>query len=212
MIDTILLTGTININNCTHLERSDISTRTIDYYLAIKWWLDNTTLKVVFVENSENTLEFLNSIKNDRLELISFNNNDYDRNYGKGYGERLSILYALENSTFLKDCTQFMKMNGRLIITNFDIIQNVINNLGNIDILIMLMNNNRTVRSEFFIISVHLFNDYFLKKDIDDSKGLYFEVALANVINEVGNKYDVKFLRYENVEMKGYSGTYNTKY
>ena len=104
------------------------------YHSTLQYYADTIgcDYPVVLVENSDADLtvwkeEFKESL---RLEILQFvplelqnsqsNREDYgfDNRKGKGYNEYLMIKLALERSESLKECTHFLKINGRYPMLN----------------------------------------------------------------------------------------------
>jgi hypothetical protein len=119
----ILLTTTVNINykiSPLHLYQNDKQERLDTYLKSIKKWM-NTSLPIVVVENSGYTFPLTSS----NLEIITFNSNDYEYSKNqmesKGVHEAFSVLYALQHSVFLKNCTHFIKVTGRYFIPSFEL-------------------------------------------------------------------------------------------
>ena len=129
MSETILLTATIKTNGCWWLKRSEVEDRENDYYAALEKWLINTDFDFVFVENSGAELDFLNPLLEqykDRVEVISYSDNDYDRSLGKGHGELRTVNYAIEHSEKLKSSNIIHKVSGHYYLTN---IKNILDHL-----------------------------------------------------------------------------------
>ena len=116
----ILLTACVNPNGMNNTILQDSNERLRQYCSALEWYLQNTTNKVIFVENSGCDISSLfdDSISAGRLEVLTFQGNNYDRCFGKGYGEALIIEYALENSKFIHEGGNIIKITGRLICEN----------------------------------------------------------------------------------------------
>lgn len=120
---SILLTACINPNgmNCTVLQDADKRRR--QYIDAINFYLSNTSVPIVFVENSNEDLSpyFTDAIKYKRLECVTFDGNNFDNRRGKGYGEALILLKAWSSST-IRESDYVIKITGRLLINNINCI------------------------------------------------------------------------------------------
>ena len=116
----ILLTSCVNPNGMSKTALQDVGMRKQQYIEALRFYLQNTDLSIVFVENSGADFrdEFESFIDKGRLEYITFWGNDYDKKFGKGYGEAIIIRYALDNSEILKKADIVIKITGRLKIDN----------------------------------------------------------------------------------------------
>ena len=108
----LLLTSSINTNNCSFTERTSIQDRMNDYIKSLFKWLTNTDFDIVFIDNSNYDLTLLKKLfKNyiDRIEFLSFNGNNFDRSLGKSYGELEIIKFCLKKTgvTFGRPCFLF---------------------------------------------------------------------------------------------------------
>lgn len=122
----ILLTATIDPNNCASTIRTSITDRTQDYYNVITELLTKTDLEIVFIENSNHSLGILSEfIGNQRIEILQFEGNTYNRSFGKSFGEQLEINYALVHSEKLKSVDYIMKLTGRYSI-DYDLIKDTL--------------------------------------------------------------------------------------
>jgi hypothetical protein len=203
----ILLTGTINTNSCINVQRTNINDRTNDYYQNIKSLLDKTDVDIVFVENSNHDLgiisEFLN---NNRIEILQFDGNNFDRNLGKGFGERNIINYAIENSVKLKDVDYLIKLTGRYSI-NLSLFYNTLNDNE------FVFYKKDTNLSHLFAFTgffkmpklfwVNELSDIFMS----DDPGCYIENAVANKL--VMNNSNITYV--EDIGLEGISGTHDIK-
>lgn len=117
----ILLTATVNPDGTALTKLQDPRVRKEQYIRAIEFYLINTNYNIVLCENTNcNFYNEISDLKKDRLEFIVFNGNNYNKSYGKGYGEARIIKYAIENSNFLKDAKYIVKITGRIIIKNIN--------------------------------------------------------------------------------------------
>ena len=118
----ILLTACINPNGMSMTVLQDEKIREKQYLNALDFYLLHTSTPIVLVENTNYTLDskYNNYIKQGRLEYITFEGNNYDKSKGKGYGEALIILHAIQNSDILNKSKYIIKITGRIIITNIN--------------------------------------------------------------------------------------------
>lgn len=179
----ILLTGCIEPNGMKYTSLQDSKIREKQYFDAIKFYLQETTLNIVFCENSNKT-SFAKNFKSyqdtGRYEYITFDGNSFDRNKGKGYGEALIIEYALNNSKLINKESSLIKITGRIIISNIKTILFLYKKKNH---LYIQLNNNiaqKSISSRFFIAPTLFFTNYFIPNmtNINDSKGYYFEHLL----------------------------------
>ena len=126
---TLLITGCISpVKGQLWLCIGDESIRLRQYVESIKFYIDSSDLKkIVFCENSGFVYNECDSLKKyalqkgKELEWLSFKGNESSvRKYGKGAGEDEIYLYAFENSKLLKSSLSFVKVTGRLIVTNIN--------------------------------------------------------------------------------------------
>jgi len=183
----ILLTACINPEGAENTVLQDCEERLKQYKLALDWYLQNTTNKITFVENSGYDISplYRNQIEKGRLEVMTFQGNDYDKSRGKGYGEALIIEYAFNNSKFINETSQIVKVTGRLIISN---IKTLMKTSGRYQTVYIARQKIAPIGimsiSYFFIAPSKFFTDFFLHKLnlIDDSKPYYFEMLLMDEI------------------------------
>lgn len=124
----ILLTATVRPNGMSYTKLQDIKERKNQYLKALYFYLNNTNLRIVFCENSGyNIFNEIDKNTSDRVEYITFNGNNYEPSFGKGFGESRIIKYAIENSTFIKEADYIIKITGRIIINNINEILQQIN-------------------------------------------------------------------------------------
>ncbi len=192
----ILLTACINPNGMAYTVLQDSDERLRQYRVALDWYLQHVMNKIVFVENTGFDISpmYTDAIASGRLEVLTFQGNDFDKSKGKGYGEALIIEYALKNSKFLKEEVNVVKITGRLIIKNTKALLNEAKKNNTIyakyasrtrkDVLLY--------ESYFFFAPVRFLKDYFLSHIdiINDNNYQYFERVLHDSAKEweaVGN-------------------------
>ena len=115
----ILLTGTIIPNSTTTLTVKDPEVRQDQYLNSILFYLQQTSLKIVFVENSNADLKKFPKIS-ERIEYHSFNAKRGNADRGKGFKELEIMNYALNHSRFLKEAASVIKITGRLKLLNIN--------------------------------------------------------------------------------------------
>ena len=216
----ILLTACINPNGCIRLERSDVGVRENDYLEALEKWL-KFDFPIVFCENSNYNLDKIHALvkkyPNKKVEILSFDGNNYPRHLGKGYGEALIIEHAIKNSEIIKNSEYVVKVTGRLFIKNFQkIIKNVYKQ-GEFYLLYFfpLLFKNKFMKSELLIFNPEFFTKYFFKDmgKINDSGNVCFEHVLLKSAWAAGDdKKRIFLLNQIEPIIDGYSGTFNTLY
>lgn len=186
----ILLTGCVNPNGMIFTELSDVNVRLKQYLQAINFYLLHTSCPIVFVENSNFEISpyLPKDCDKNRLEILTFDGNDYDKTIGKGYGEALIIEYALNNSRFLSNPHQIIKITGRIIIDDIkEIIAEIIKAPNNV--VFADINWHRNYRDKLLSVVVSapssFWSRFIIKKVyINDNKGVVFENVLKNTADE----------------------------
>ena len=210
----ILLTACINPGGMSHTKLQTPSERLQQYRQALDWYLENTTPKIVFVENTGYDLSnaYLNYIREGRLEILTFNGNDFDKSLGKGYGEAIIIEYALNHSIFLKTDCNIIKITGRLICENVEKmakkynIENCVYGTTLLDV-----KGKKEFNSQVFVAPKCFFLKYFLprKDELDDSRFYWFEHLLYDATKQWirnGMKFKEMWIPFKIVGISGSSG------
>lgn len=114
------MTGTVNPNSFATLALKDPDIRRGQYVEAIKFYLENTSLKIVFTENSGTLLksEFEHYKDKNRLEFLTFRSEPTIPDKGKGAKELEIIGYSMSHSKFISESNAVIKITGRLKILN----------------------------------------------------------------------------------------------
>lgn len=210
MNNSILLTSTINPNNCYLLERYNIEIRKSDYEIALEKWLKNSKFEIIFVDNSGYDLTFLKEkfkSYGDRVEFLSFQGNDYDRSYGKGYGEMNIINYCLNNSEKIKNNTHLIKSTGRYFLSKIEEELSKIN-LNDYEFVGHMVDN--VIHTFFFCFDINFykrnFMEHYMKHNhINDSLGIFFEYAMHGIYDKAKKSHILN-----KIGIEGISGTFNT--
>lgn len=178
----VLLTMTIDTNNCSYSNRNNIDERIDDYYKVIEYFLNDTNLDIVIVENSNHDIGKLNDIiNNDRIEFLQFNGNNYNRHLGKGHGEKLIINYAIECSTKLKHCNYIFKLTGRYKI-DYTLIKDFIHN-DYVIYDVLHIKYDKFTFSGMFKIPKQDYINHISKRIIRNERHLMFENHLYNIVS-----------------------------
>lgn len=180
----LFLTGCINPNGMSYTVLQDPNARKNQYIDTIRFYLRKTNLKILFVENSGNDISevFGKEIDNNRLEILTFYGNEYDRSLGKGYGEMLIMEYANQHSRFIKNTDFVFKITGRYKILNINMFIKKYHEKQFVnDIIINLKPGLTWADSRFFGFKPNFLNDYLLsyKEIVNDRISINFENALA---------------------------------
>lgn len=211
----ILLTGCINPNGMGFTALNDPNERKEQYIHAIHYYLSNTKYPIVFAENSGTDISpfFYDEIKSNRLECLCFHGNQ-NKKLGKGYGECEILEYAFTNSSIIHSANdkRIIKITGRHIVRNISIILKIHSLLFCKNTVFCAINSDLSFPDSRIIIAPLLFYVQFLKKkrEIDDSKGFFFEHALLETIKTHPEFPYSPFLFMPNIE--GMSGTTGKKF
>ncbi len=116
----ILLTACVNPGGMPYTVLTDKSVRLQQYRAALDFYLSQTSLPVVFCENTlcDFSADYQQYIDSGQLEYITFDGNSFDHSKGKGYGEALIMEEAFSRSEQLQHCDIVIKITGRLIVKN----------------------------------------------------------------------------------------------
>lgn len=201
---SILLTSSIDTSNCILTSRSDIETRKNDYINTIDKYLKFTQFDIIFIDNSNYDLSFIREKfceQLDRIEIISYNGNNYDRELGKGYGELEIIHHCISNSDKLKNQSHIIKSTGRYFISNLEyLIKNIdINQYNFVGFL------TKDILHTFFLcINVEYYKDNYmadllLHNPINDSKGYYLEHLFYKIYSETDKKLNLDQLKVDGI-------------
>ena len=207
----ILLTSSIDPNNCVFLERSLIEDRKNDYLKSIKLWLTKTNFDLVYVDNSGYDISFLKEefkSYGDRIEYHSLNNNNFDRSLGKSYGELEIINYALKNSYKIKQFNFFLKSTGRYFLSN---IENTLSKINLFDYDFIGYLSDDIMHTGFLGFNINFYKDFYKKNfnsvnPLNDSNQYYLEHFCYYMAGNTEKKYFIDKLGIE-----GISGTFNSE-
>lgn len=191
------MTACINPNGMSQTVLQDSHVRKQQYVNAINYYLKNTPFQILFIENSGVDISFLyqDQISNDRMEVLTFDGNDYDKSLGKGYGEGLVIKFGIRHSKLLQDSSVIIKVSGRHIVKNINSIWQWSNKLTSSSRYVVCDVNRKTrgANSDLFIGSVDFFDTLLDNvKSIDESRSIWFEHILYESIDQFvkdGNEF-----------------------
>ena len=207
----LLITASILPQDKRYTKLQNPQYRLQQYIDCLKFYIMETDIKqIVLCDNSAYDFQkkelFLLAEKNNKeLEILQFvgDKNGID-NQGKGYGEGEIVKYALRNSYLLKKADFFIKVTGRIRITNIDTIvrklkpDNMYFNKN--------LNAEKNINTIIFCISKKEYIKWFLDayKQVCDRKGVYIEHIVNNII--YNNKLKINNLPFY-PELVGESGT-----
>lgn len=209
----ILLTACINPDGMAFTKLTDPDERKKQYINAINYYVSNTTLPIVFVENSNTDISLLfdATIRSGRLEMFTFKGNK-DKVRGKGYGEAEIIDYALNHSKIIDEASILIKITGRLVIYN------VMKLVTSRNSFCLNRSVQCTVNSEFsfadsriLIAPVAFIKQILVERlKINDSKHVFFEHILLKIIKEEHSFYYFPFILEP--QITGMSGSTGEQY
>ena len=184
----LLLTGCINPDGMKYTALQNAKERELQYYNAIQYYLDKTSLPIVFCENS-NQLEFCKYFKAEKqkgkFEYLTFNGNNYDKNRGKGYGEAIIIDYALKHSKIINQNSvdnSIVKITGRIIIKNINVL---LSHCNKDKVYANFYPKDKLCSSQCFVSPISFLSFFVIDAHrINDSKHYYFEHLLYDKIND----------------------------
>ena len=208
-VPLLFLTGCINPNNITHTLLLDSDIRYKQYVEAIFFYLKETDLPILFVENSGVDISKEFNFNNNRIEILTFYGNVFERHLGKGFGEMEIIEYALKRSKKIKHSDFIFKITGRYKILNINSLINQYYQLKpQIQVLVDLRKSLSFSDSRFWGAEKDFFKRLIEYKDlVNDSRGFFFEHALSKlVLQQIIEGRNYSFIK----NLPRYSGIYAT--
>ena len=214
----LLLTATVDVGG-VNSARNDPLERLADYDWALEQWLRCTTVDgLVFVENSGYDVAGLRStaeqsgVDGRPVEFLVFDGQDFPRHLGKGYGENVNLDHVLRNSELLGEDDLLLRVNGRNYVENIDAFCAAMR--PTTDILCDFKEYLTWGDGRVLGGSRKFFANYVVPygRDVDDSRGYYFEHALARAIHR-GIADGLAWKPFpEPPRISGVSGTSNTSH
>lgn len=118
----LFLTASVNVGGALHVsdELQQTEVRIQQYLQAIRIQLENTTFRILLVENTgyDFSKHFTAEIASGRMEVLTFYGNERAGDLGRGYGEMVILKYGFEHSQFVKECNTVIKVTGRHVVHN----------------------------------------------------------------------------------------------
>lgn len=212
----LILTGTVDPGSMIYTRLKDPIIRRTHYINSIRWWIHNSQLPIIFIENSNTDLsaDLQPEIDTGRLEMIHFEGNRFPASRGKGYGELNCLARVLACSAYVKEADFIFKITGRLTILNFqDFIDDFQKN-QEVGLIIDLRTSLTFSDSRFFGCRPAFISDFLLPNQhlANDSAHMYMEHILAKAaLQAVAAGYLFRpFICYPKV--KGLSGSMGSIY
>lgn len=214
--ELILLTGCINPAGMPFTALQDPAVREEQYIDAIRFYLRTADLPVLFVENSGTDVSetFRHEISEGRLEVITFQGNDYERKFGKGLGEMLIVEKAVTDSRLLRQADFVFKITGRYKVLNIKSFVSQYRENSRVELMVDLKHQLQYSDSRFWGSTRRFLQEVLLtyKGKVNDSENYFFEHALCHAAHEaISKKYLFSGLKYKPRYM-GVYGTNNKKY
>ena len=216
----LLVTGCISPDSkVPFLELKDNEERRKQYVKSLRYYIKHTNAKkIVYCDNSNQ--KYIPKLKkeasecNKQFEWVSFlGDTKKCLEKGKGYGEGEIIEYALKNSKLLKEASYFIKVTGRVIIKNYNILVRFMNKNNTY----FLRNSADNIDTKFYGMSINNYKNFFMHSYnyVDDKNDKYLEHVFSDVIKDksiaisdfivfpnsvgvsgsTGEKYDLSFKR-----------------
>lgn len=211
---TILITACVNPGEMINTKLIDSGIREKQYKDVLTFYLENTNMDIVFVENSNTDFsqDFMYYIDIGRLEYIAFAGNQICIDKGKGYGEANIIKYAFDTSNKIKEADYIIKITGRLKITNINHLLRYTNKVlkkNNKYIIAQISNKYDFVSTQFFVAHKEYFNKYLFNdiQQINEVKGIYLEHIVANNVKSWTNSHNKFRLFISPFKIEGVSGS-----
>jgi hypothetical protein len=194
------------------LKLNDYEMRREQYINSIIFFIKNTKIpNIIFCDNSDSNVErslFDIARKHGKnFEWLSFKGDEQAAvKFGKGYGEGEIIEYVLKNSEILQTCDYIIKITGRMIVKNINLIVSVANSSRVYMYPIVYNEDTPFLTTKMFMMPKKIYMRYFQKAylGVRDMQHIYLETMFAKTVME--NKL-VTSLFVVAPDFYGYSGT-----
>jgi len=215
---SVLLTATIDCKGVAFVKRSNPMVRENDYVQSVAKWMDSTTYPIVFCENSGyaigNVEKVMRKCTDRETECLQFEGNDFPGELGKGFGELRIIEHAVQHSNLIMDSDYVVKVSGRYFIRNIEAVMSALSCSDSVYVMADLGLNLTWANSQVFVFQPSFIADYLspFRDSMNDSKGFYFEHALARaILRAVSDGHEWMPLPSRPI-IVGYSGTDDSPY
>lgn len=214
----ILLTACINPGGMSSTRLQDTKIRLEQYKQALSFYLSKTSYKILFVENTlyDFSHDFIAYINSGRLEYLTFAGNNYNASLGKGFGEAQILLYAINNSRFLKETSVIIKITGRIIVENVIQLYSMVNIPAKENVMIAcnIRPSKKLGTSTFFVCKKEFLTNYFFPhlNQINDANHIWFEHILYKAIIQCKKNKDKCLIFPRPIKIKGIAGTTSRSY
>ena len=219
MTQILFLTACVNPKGMAYTKLSNPEIRLQQYKDALNWYLENTDMKILLVENSgyDFSDSYQKQIDEGRMEMLCYDGNDYDRSRGKGYGEAAIMEYGITHSRLLSTAPphlQIVKITGRLLCLNINDLCRSCKDVNTVYANISKDDwDGNIATSQVVMAPVSFFKELFLprREEINDSKCRHFEHVLYDSIQDWTKKNGHHCMFWTPPAMEGVSGTSGAK-
>lgn len=189
----VLLTATVEVRGVVFMARQDPKVRLEDYKQALRLWLNTRAAPpLIFCENSRYDLSEIEEIGKEcnpydnQVELLSFDDNNYPRGLGKGYGEIRTIAYALDHSRQIGRDTLVIKVTGRHYVENIGCVVRELREMPKADVYCDMRGNLSWADSRVFCTTVSFLKDVMIpmQENCNDTDGITIEHILARAVHQ----------------------------
>lgn len=219
--ETILITSSVVVAApFTRLDGADDRVRLT--LSAIEHWIGMPVdLQIVLCDGSGYDFSEVvaERFPDSQIECLSFRNSfEKVSTYGKGYGEGEIIKYAIENSTFIRDCDYFVKITSKFWVRNFGEILKHWNNQFQCDVFFEEHKSVKHIISRFIDTRFYIVNKFFYQRYLQsahlavrDNHAYYLENSFRDAIVRERIQFS-KILFPIPALIEGVSGTSGEKY
>lgn len=183
----LLITGCISPDSKTpQLVLTNSLMRRQQYIDSIKYYIEHANVdNIVYCDNSgandEQELSELAKKRGKRFEWISFYGDTKKTvQFGKGFGECEIVNYALRYSNLIKHCEYLVKVTGRLVIKNLNILLKL-SKRGICFCPNKTEDNRLYINTRIYMMPIETYYSYFQKAVdyVDDTNNVYLEHAFG---------------------------------
>ena len=194
----ILMTACVYPKNMIQTIVQDPGVRKRQYLDAINYYLQETDFDIVFCDNSDVVIwdEIIHQDKAHRLEYLTFNGGEKDKDRGKGYGEANIIKYALSHSCLLREARYVIKITGRVKVLNINNIRGLLSKKKISKVVVSLCSDIGLILSSVCVCATKTWLQWWVDNYMEDiryGEGATFEDVLFKSFVDDSN---VQILRF----------------
>ncbi len=218
MADLLVLTSCIRPAQQDNLKLGDWEERYGQTITSLKYYIDSGTFEYIVIcdgsgydLSSDDIMQYADKHGVD-LESLSFiQNQELVKKKGKGFGEGEIMSYIVCNSRLFKASNFFIKVTGRLIVTNIGEIVHKIDIAKAPFFNIIISKVIGSVDTRVYGMTTSMYAEYFIDayQSVDDSKGNTYEIVFGKVLK--ANNISFSPLPIVPI-LQGKSGTDNKDY